>query len=409
MIAPALRPFLALCLALLLAPVLHAQDDWLDDVSRHLVIGTPDGKASARISGLLDLEAYSFRQPAPGLIYAPGHSLFTPRLSLFLDAQLGSQLYFFAQTRFDRSFDPSHKDIQVRLDEYALRWNVLDHARLNIQIGKFATVAGNWNARHLSWDNPFISAPLPYENLTSIWDNAAVDVSGTLVDWNTSEHIIRVPIIWGPSYASGASVSGRLGDFEYAAEIKNASLSSRPEAWTLTNVGFQHPTYSGRLNWRPDMAWNLGFSASTGSYLLPEAKSTLLPGKGLDDYRQILLGQDVSFEWHHWQVWAEVFETRFEIPGVGNADTLAYYIESKYKFSPEFFGALRWNQQVFNKFQSYTGENVPWTDDTWRIDAALTWRFSPHIQAKAQYSYLHMDGPSNATQDIFAGQITVKF
>ena len=30
------------------------------------------------------------------------------------------------------------------------------------------------------------------------------------------------PVIWGPSYATGVSVSGRLGRFDYAAELKNA-------------------------------------------------------------------------------------------------------------------------------------------------------------------------------------------
>ena len=64
-------------------------------------------------------------------------------------------------------------------------------------------------------------------------------------------------------------------------------------------------------------------------------------------HRETVLGQDISFEWRHWQLWAEVFEARFEIPGVGNADSLAYYFEAKYKFTPQLFGAFRWNQQFF--------------------------------------------------------------
>src|SRR6266550_4310834 len=47
------------------------------------------------------------------------------------------------------------------------------------------------------------------------------------------------PVIWGPSYASGISVSGRLGRFDYAVEMKNASLSSRPESWYITENGFE--------------------------------------------------------------------------------------------------------------------------------------------------------------------------
>src|SRR6267143_5278090 len=75
----------------------------------------------ARLSGTLDLEAYHFQQPAPGLIDSKIDNLFNPRLTFFLDAQLGSQVYFFTQARLDRGFDPSNHGAQVRLDEYAFR------------------------------------------------------------------------------------------------------------------------------------------------------------------------------------------------------------------------------------------------------------------------------------------------
>ncbi|MEO5738436.1 MAG: hypothetical protein ABIQ82_13360, partial [Variovorax sp.] len=143
------------------------------------------------------------------------------------------------QTRVDRGFDPGDGNAQVRLDEYALRFTPWEDGRFSLQVGKFATVAGNWGQRHLSWDNPFITAPVPYENLTGIWDSAAADSADTLLYWahapydgiNTfnnsySDKILRVPIVWGPSYATGLSVAGHLGKFEYAAEVKNASLSS---------------------------------------------------------------------------------------------------------------------------------------------------------------------------------------
>ena len=46
------------------------------------------------------------------------------------------------------------------MDEYALRWTPWDDGRLSLQAGKFANVIGNWTARHQSWENPFITAPL---------------------------------------------------------------------------------------------------------------------------------------------------------------------------------------------------------------------------------------------------------
>ena len=159
-----------------------------------------------------------------------------------------------------------------------------------------------------------------------------------------------IPVIWGPSYASGISASGRLGRFDYAVEMKNASLSSRPESWSLTERGFEDPTFSGRIGFRPNEAWNL---------VCPRAKAHISETKPnprcrLETTSMIIasvLGQDASFAWRHLQVWAEFYEARFQVPRVGDADTFAYYVEAKYKFTPQIFGALRWNQQLRDDHQ----------------------------------------------------------
>src|SRR5207244_11524923 len=102
----------------------------------------------------------------------------------------------------------------------------------------------------------------------------------------------------GPSYASGFSISGKLGRFDYAVEMKNASLSSRPESWYVTENGFENPTFSGRVGFRPNEAWNLGFSASEGSYCRREAEPTVPPGRAMDDSREFALVQAASCSLH---------------------------------------------------------------------------------------------------------------
>lgn len=122
-----------------------------------------------------------------------------------------------------------------------------------------------------------------------------------------------------------------------------------------------------------------------------------------------VLAQDISFEWHHWQLWAEVYEARFEVPHVGDADTVGYYLEAKYKFGPQFFGALRWNQQFFDDVPNGAGGNQPWANDLWRIDAAVTYRVTPHVQLKLQYSVQHKDRVADAVSHLIATQFTVRF
>ena len=385
-------------------------DDALDRLDNTLTLSVFHDNLRARISGTLDLEFYNFQQPPPGLIDSEIDNLFNPRFTLFLDAQVGSQIYFFAQARVDRGFDPTYHGANVRLDEYALRVTPWQDGRFTFQAGQFATVVGNWIPRHLSWDNPFINAPLVYENVTAIQDKYAPS-SPLFFIYSPyfSQKYTFNPVIWGPSYASGFSVSGRLGRFDYAAEMKNASLSSRPESWYITENGFENPTFSSRLGFRPNEAWNFGFSGSEGPYFRREAEPTLPPGRDIDDYREFVLGQDISFAWHHLQLWAEFYEARFEVPTVGNADTFAYYIEAKYKFTPQFFGAIRWNQQLFGMISDGLGGQAHWSPDLDRIDIAATYRLTTHTQLKVQYSFQHETTLPGHDNHLLATQFTVRF
>jgi hypothetical protein len=383
-------------------------EDFFERLDSALTATAFQDNLRARLSGTLDLEAYHFQQPAPGLIDSKIDNLFNPRLTFFLDAQLGSKFYFFAQSRIDRGFDPSDHGAQVRLDEYALRVTPWEDGRFTLQVGKFATVVGNWVPRHLSWDNPFVDAPLVYENVTPIRDKSAPASALDFVSRFDGSKYEFNPVIWGPSYANGVSVSGKLGQFDYAAEIKNTSLSARPSSWTITHSGFDQPSFDARIGLRPSQAWNFGFSTANDVYFRSEADSTLPRGRDRDDYRELLLGQDASFAWHHLQLWAEFYEARFEVPRVGNADTFAYYFEARYKFTPQVFGALRWNQQLFGKID--TGPtSQQWSNDLGRIDVAAGYRFTSHAQLKIQYSFQKETSGPGDDNHLLAAQFTVRF
>ena len=413
-------PLLSALLALVFAARCPAGDDLLDRVDDALSTSALDGAFRARLSGTVDLEGYRLPSPAPGLIYSDSRDLFSPRLVLFLDAQYGRHLYGFVQARADRGFDPGGAGSERRIDEFAVRLNPWNDGRFNLQVGKFATIVGSWVGRHGSWENPFINAPLPYESLTGIWDTEAVSSANSILQWShvrpglpaavtANEKNLRVPIIWGPAYTTGLAVSGALAKFRYAAELKNAPLSSRPRSWTLAEKWWTYPSVAARLAYLPNAMWTLGFSASTGSYLRPSAVRTLAPGFGRGDYREILFGQDVGFAWHHWQVWAELYETRFEIPRVGDADLVAGYVEAKYKFTPQFFGSMRWNRQLYGTIPVAPGVTSHWGRDVWRVDVAPGYRFTPHVQVKLQYSLEHQSATVDDYSHLLATQLTVRF
>lgn len=398
---------------------LRGGDTFFDRLEETLTFSAADSRVRARVSGTMELEGYDTQLPAPGVIDARRERLFTPRLSVFVDAQFGPRLYAFVQVRADRGFDPRSADGEVRLDEYALRYTPWRSGRLNVQLGKFATVVGNWANRHGGWVNPFITAPLPYENLTGVWDTEAVRFSNVLLQWShvrpglspavtAEEKSLRVPIVWGPAYTTGAAVSGDIGRLRYAFEAKLGSLSSRPEAWQHAREQRHHPTVGARIGYRPNPMWDVGFSASAGSYLREFAAPSVAARHGRGDYRQAVLAHDVAFAWHHLQLWGEIYASRFEIPNVGDADTIAYYVETKYKFTPRFFAALRWNQQVFDRIPDRLGP-TKWGHDVWRIDFAPGFRFTPHTQLKFQYSLQRGDSGSRDFTRLLAAQFTLRF
>jgi hypothetical protein len=353
---------------------------------------------------VIDLEGYHLPKPAPGLLNTSRHDLFAPRVTLFLDGQLGPKVYFFSHARADRGFDAGDGGARARFDEYALRVTPWDDGRFSLQVGRFATVLGVWTQRHLSWDNPFITAPLAYENVTGVSDFETIPSVRELRRFPARDRYDRLPVIWGPDYGTGLSVSGRLAKFQYAVEVKNSAPSSRPDSWSATEIGFSHPTFSARLAYAPSPTWNFGLSGSGGTYFRPEAAPELPHPRS--HYHQYVIGQDVSYAWHHLQIWAELYEARFEVPRLGNADTVAYFIEAKYKFATALYAALRWNQQLFGTMRG-TPEREAWGHELWRLDSAVGYRFTAHTQLKLQYSLQQEEASSLA--HILAAQFTVRF
>jgi hypothetical protein len=288
-------------------------------------------------------------------------------------------------------------------------------------VGKFATVVGNWVARHDSWRNPFITAPLPYENLTGIWDFKPAPSAPKLLEWShvqpagdadrvLSDKANRLPVIWGPAYAHGVSVSGAWGKFNGAVELKTASLASHPAQWKRTSLGDRRASLGARAGYRPNEMWDLGLSFSEGEYLNRGVPGALIPaGFNRHAYRERVTAADVGFAWHRFQFWAEVFAAKFAIPPVGDVSTVAYYFEAKYKFTPQFFGAVRWNQQLYDDVKDGAGVSRGWSRAVCRLDVAPTYRLSAHTQLKLQYSLRHETPAPESYSQSLAMQITVRF
>lgn len=382
----------------------------LDEVSRDLRFVSEDGNFEVQMSGSADLRTYYFAQRPIGFVFPKpgGHTDYSPRLTLNLDAFYGERLYGFVKFRWDDGLDPGYQNNATRVDEIFLRGTVIINT-LDLQIGKFATVFGNWAGRHGAWESPFISPPLPYDQATSVTDKTAPPNATAFA--NRANHPNNnqawVPVIWGPVYTEGIAAFGSYRDFSLAISGTNQSVSSRPSSWDNRDLD-TNPSFTGRLNWSPLAAWNFGVSGMVGPYLQESAKGTLPLGTSLNDFDQIVVGGDLSFSHGPWQVWAEFIYSRFDVPNVGNADVYSYYVEGKYKISPHFFTALRWGQQFYNKVDTPAGPEK-WDNDVLRTEAAFGLRLDQHTQIKIQYTYQYQDASfQDGTQQI-AAEATIQF
>jgi hypothetical protein len=229
------------------------------------------------------------------------------------------------------------------------------------------------------------------------------------VGTENADKYYRLPLIWGPAYSTGAAAYLETERTELAVEVKNVALSAQPDSWSPGSERWGHPTLSSRFGWQPNEMWSLGFSASTGAYLQPSATSSLAPGIGRNEYREYIVGQDLSFAWHHWQVWAEIVEARYIIPLVTHVDVLSWYLETKYKFTPRFFAAFRLDQQQYSHISDDNGPSVRWGRNTWAIDVAPTLRLAAHLQLKLQYSLQHEDDSPHPWGHVLVLQSTLRF
>jgi hypothetical protein len=365
---------------------------------------------SVDVSFLQDTEIYAAESHPLGLLDTNDSAFLQPRLAAFFDLQLGDSILLHAQARLDRGFDPGFApDGQVRLDEYYLKWKPAGDERLRIQVGKFATVIGAWPRRNLSWENPLITSPGPYDSMLAVSDDGGPSTLEAFVNRRNapSNRQTWLPLIWGPAYITGASVSGQLAAFDYALEVKSAAPSARPGQWDTINSGFSSAHYAGRIGWRPAPEWTLGASAAHGPYLRPETQPFLSSGSHWRDFEQTTLGIDAGYAHGHWQFWTELLGASFDVPNVGRVRALSGYVESRYKIGAQTWLSARWNQ---SRFGDAPTTDLSWDRDAWRLDLGIGHRFSRHLQGKLQYSIGGRQGNDHPEgQHLFAAQFSVRF
>lgn len=320
----------------------------------------------------------------------------SPRLTLTLDSFLGDHLYGFVKFRFDDGVHPGVSKIYgdsqaARWDEFFLRATFLNGA-LQVQAGQFVPIMGNFLNRQDNWDMGLVSYPMLYEQVTPVSDTSIPASSAAFAARrNASDFpnkVLWLPAYWAQLYTRGVTVFGQKGNWDYSLNFTNRAPSSRSITWNDNDWG--DPSWMSSLGYQFNPSWRIGLTGTIGPYLQESAEPGLPLGREVDDYLQRNLGIDLSFKHRHWQVWAELVHTSYEVPNVGdNTEFWSYFIEARYDFKPQWWVSARWNHQIYEEV-----DGREWDNEHMRIDLGLGHRLGRHTQIKLQYSYQHEDEAS---------------
>jgi len=343
------------------------------------------------IGGRIEQTIWASGDVPAGFLEFDDGVLFEPSLTLQFEYQPSPKYYFNATLNIDRGFDPGAvPDGDVRFDNLFLRYRPFGDNSLNFQLGKFATVVGNWVPEYE--DNPFLLAPLPYASITGAGTQNIDQLSAAQIETranSTTPTIHNSPqdwsaIIWGPAYAQGAAVFGNINKFDYAVEIKNAALGSSPEEREFGEGDFGDPVFSGHLGYRKDASLSYGLSFSRGPFV--DSDAILSPGIDRNDLIQTLVGADIRWSRRKWILSGEAFFSHFQRPEE-DLQVFSYYAQARYNLAAGVWIAGRLGQTLSNDVPIPSGGQAPWSPDLIRGELALGWRVTPDFILKTQYTY----------------------
>lgn len=383
--------------------------------------------AQPRMAGLFD---FQLKDGQPGTNYETTYShdesttFSVGRLTLFLDADINEKMYFTGELQSDLfSTEARNTDFYIRTA--AVTVTDVPKWRTNIQFGRFNSIFGSYVNRRLPVDNPLFDAPMAYSHLV----NLDLDAGWVTPDFNVSSgrDIRSISLAGKQQIGTGiklfAPVQGTK--LSYAFSLTN-NPSSNPKQ-VDTNGGL---TASMKMHWIADHTTSFGFSFSSGSYLNSLGKLNLNNdlrdarfGNALTDeqletssYLQNTFGFHWNWERQRYQVHTEYIASSFEVPNNPSdksLDAQSFYLEGKYNFTKNLFGAARFDTLTFEN-NAYaplgTGVAQKWDDNVTRIEVGMGNFINESTLAKVTYQSTDYDLPNNQKDfDLFSGQISVIF
>jgi hypothetical protein len=291
---------------------------------------------------------------------------------------------------------------------------------LDIQAGIIPPTFGVFSRRAYATDNPVIGYPLAYQYLTSIHPDAAPSTTDDLVrmrarGWLSTYPVGNrtpspgVPLVTAFRWDTGVQARWKAGIVDAAAAVTAGTLSN-PHA----DDNNESPQVSGRFAAEPATGLILGVSAARGAWLSKDVAALLTGGGDAASYTQTAWGGDAEYSRDHWLVRSEMVWSRWRMPIAATApagidlDSLAIWVEGRYKITPRISAGFRLDHLGFSDVQATAGQ-IPWEAPVTRVEGAVGYAFQRNLIGRISVQRNQRDAGRVHSRTYFAAQLAYWF
>ncbi|MFC1650178.1 hypothetical protein ACFL2X_01270 [Candidatus Latescibacterota bacterium] len=321
------------------------------------------------------------------------------RISLFMDSQISPEISVFLEFLWDAGIPPTGGGTKPRINGAYAVLSPFQTETVNFKVGYIPLPFGTWAPRTYADRNPLIGVPLFQHYITSLKGGELALSTDDLKTWRDSGNGF-LTVAYDACWPYGVEAFGFFSKYEYSIAVTKETMSN-PGAYM--NDGVQ---YVGRFGARPVIGLRLGVSAEYGSYL--GADSAGLPsGTKLEDVFQKAVGFDIHYSIAHTRIYSEFIRNLWENPNLSDdIGCTSWYAEVQQIILPGFYGAVRFDQMLFDSFEDSSGKSFNWDNNINRTEAGFGYFLNKDAQIKLVWQHNAID--DNKDVDLLSTQLVLK-
>ena len=332
-----------------------------------------------------------------------GHSaLRMLRIDVSAAVKMGPHFTFLGEVRSENT--------TVRPYALYLRIRPWTAREFDIQVGRVPPTFGAFARRTYAGDNPLIGYPLGYQYMTTMRADALAQSADELLQkrsqgWGFLYSVGNRAFLGGVALVSafrwdtGVQVHGTAGMLSATAAVTAGTVSN--PLFHDDNSGRQ---VAGRVELRPVAGLVAGTSLAWGPFLSGDAAraatvplpARVAPGNLADGeekaFTQTAWGADLEYSRDHYIIRFETIVSAWRLPAVrqpalpSSLDSLATYIEGRYKLRPRLYVAARVENLAFSDVTG-TRTTLGWDAPVSRVEVGGGYSIQRNLLLKLAYQY----------------------